>query len=63
MAVFDVAGDESVVEDLLVMPSMQLLNLALLMGVVNEDDLRNTAVGGVLPKCEESEHWCAVGGA
>jgi len=58
MVVVDVSGEDHIMDELLLMPSQQLLNLAMLMGVVNEGDLCNTPVGKALPMCNESKDWC-----
>jgi hypothetical protein len=62
LIIFDVAGDSHLQEELLLTPSMQLLNLAVVMGVVKAADILTTAVGDQLPKVAGAADWCVAQG-
>jgi hypothetical protein len=55
--VLDASGDAACVNDTAMTPSMQLLNLAHGMGVIDGAALQTTPVGGEVPKTAGSDKW------
>lgn len=55
--VFDASGDDTALDDLLLVPSMQLLNVAVGMGVVDPEQLLATPIGAEVAKAAGSDDW------
>jgi hypothetical protein len=53
----DVSGDQAILEEMLLFPSMQLLNLALGLGVVDAASVVSCPVGETLPMVAAAEDW------
>jgi hypothetical protein len=57
LILFDVSGDDAILDEVLLSPSMQLLNLAVGMGVIDAGALETTPVGEAVAMNPESPNW------